>query len=114
MVATNHARRRPMDDVLQDIERELPAHAAHFTPDREWLWYCGPSLQDQPEDRAALKRLGFRFAPRGHAMPDGSQGSWGHCCERPLSLRRRSHIRHFNKDESTDAVNALRDLFSEL
>lgn len=58
--------------------------------DREWVWYCGPSLQGKPADRQVLKDLGFRFSPDGHMMPDGETlGSWGHSCQRSMFPKRR-------------------------
>lgn len=88
-------RARPVEDVMTDIQLQLPELAEHFYMDREWLWFCGPSLQGEHNKpkRELLKVFGFRFAPGGHLMPDGeTKGFWGHCCELPLARRRRPNV----------------------
>lgn len=100
-------RARPAEDVMADIQLQLPDLAEHMYMDRDWIWYCGPSLQGEENKpkREALKAIGFRFCPGGHDMGDGeTKGSWGHCCERPMGKRRRN-----NKpaaDEEQEAVAA--------
>ncbi len=54
--------------------------------ERAWLWYVGPSLQHEPDTRAKLKALGFRYARRGHKLPDGRMGSWANSCQAPTPL----------------------------
>ena len=39
--------------------------------------------------RRALSTIGFRFAKRGHVMPDKqTRGYWGHSCDRPTRTHR--------------------------
>lgn len=75
-----------MQGVVRELGREF---AAHIYMDRDWLWYVGPSLQHEPEDRTKLKNLGFRFAPSGHPMQIGEKviaSNWGHSCAHPVRL----------------------------
>jgi hypothetical protein len=77
---------------MADVQLHVPHLARHMFMDRDWIWYCGPTLQGAQnlETRGKLKGFGFRFSPGGHLMPDGqTKGHWGHCCEKPMGPRRR-------------------------
>ena len=76
-----------MEEVQEAIATRIPDLAEYLQSDREWLWYCGPSLAGEGNKpiREALKEIGFRFTPGGHLMPDGeTKGSWGHSCHHPI------------------------------
>lgn len=82
--------------TISEVMAQLGAKAPHLAEncyiDRDWVWYCGPSLQPKPDDRAILKELGFRWSKGGHQMPDGvTVGSWGHSCQKPMFPRRKQH-----------------------
>lgn len=78
-------RERYAPEVLMDLIKDrLPQIAEHFIRDRDWVWYCGPSLQKDEQTRAVLKELCFRWADKGHPIPDTDYvGSWGCSCLRP-------------------------------
>lgn len=80
------------EQVMQQVFKKTKGIVDHCYQDRDWIWYCGPSLQgDQNKPtREALKAIGFRFAPGGHMMQDGkTRGSWGHSCHKPTSTFKR-------------------------
>lgn len=79
---------RTVAEVLAEVDKKAPTLSPHLFIDREWIWYCGPSLQMFPKLRAALAEIGFRFSRKGHPMPDGQTGSWGHSCAKPTWPRR--------------------------
>lgn len=69
---------------LADTHSEL--HGAAEI-DRDWIW-LPVDLRDDPETRASIKEFGFRFAKRGHALPSGRVGTWGHACSHPIPFKR--------------------------
>ena len=96
---------RPMAEVLADVEKHLPALVAHCYVDRDWLWYCGPSLagDHNKATRETLSALGFRYAPKGHTMQDGETvGSWSHSCEAPRGRMFRKGSRNFSQHTNTN------------
>ncbi len=77
---------------MQQVYEEAPRLIEHMYVDRDWIWYCGPSLQGESNrsTREAIKEIGFRFSPGGHLMPDGvTRGTWGHSCQRPMFPKRK-------------------------
>ena len=107
---------RPMAEVLADVEKHLPALVAHCYVDRDWLWYCGPSLagDHNKATRETLSALGFRYAPKGHTMQDGATvGSWSHSCAEPRKrIFRRRNFHHTNNNQhdeqpAFDPIGAL-------
>lgn len=95
MVANNAKKparqRMTTEEVVAEVLRKCPSLVEHMFLDREWVWYCGPSLKNNAEVRTALSEIGFRFSPKGHLMPDGETiGSWGHSCLRPIFARRQN------------------------
>ena len=89
----------PAPQVQEMVEFVAPHLAVHLRPDGSWLWYCGPSLKEDPAARETLKNLGFRFAKAGHVMPDKQTRSfWGHSCDRPTRRRRRHRFTSAEKE----------------
>lgn len=97
---------------MADVEEQLPHLAEHMQQDREWLWYCGPSLQGEhnkeTREKLGTRGIGFRFAPGGHPMPDGGTGSWAHCCEHP-TRRQRKDKRPAGEEEEVVAASSAPD-----
>lgn len=104
---------------MASITQRAPALAEHIYEDRDWLWYCGPSLQKAPAVREMLKQLGFRFAPSGHRISleggDVVVGSWGNSCLRP-TFRKRSQPRHQAVTEAAtdDGCEDFVDIYREM
>lgn len=91
---------RDVDTVRDEIAAKSPQLHRHLVPERNWLWYTGPSLQG--EDNAALREIlkdaGFIWAKGGHELVDEEsgaafEGSWGHCCGHPQKFRRREKVK---------------------
>lgn len=77
-------------EIMERLGSKAPHLAENCYLDREWVWYCGPSLRENPADRAVLKEMGFRWSKAGHLMPDGKTvGTWGHSCQKPMFPRRK-------------------------
>jgi hypothetical protein len=109
--------RMDAQEVMDSIATQLPEILGHIHADGDWLWYTGPSLQSSPATRLVLKDIGFRFAPRGHVMPEGNGiGSWGHSCLRPTPRRRKGDRRAATADtpeaHAVDPTAALAALFA--
>jgi len=102
------------DEVMSEIAERLPSLLNYFYYDRDWLWYCGPSLKDDEASRTVLKTLGFRWAKRGHTMQDGvTIGTWSHSLQRPLPPRRFNKQRLVTKqDESSQDLSSILDSFN--
>src|SRR5258708_3185886 len=91
----------PMDEVCAALDEQWPD--LEYEADRAWIWITndiGPLHRkcscEECERRAAIRKsigregIGFSFAPNGHACPSGAMSYWGHRCERPTRLKRRS------------------------
>lgn len=77
--------------VLAAVATHAPHLSQHMEVERAWVWYAGPSLQHSPEDRAALKLIGFKFKSRGnsgHVLPSGKIGFWAHHGMKPLPTKK--------------------------
>lgn len=106
---------RPATEVMADVRKLTPKVAPHCYVDRDWIWYCGPSLQGEQNKptRETLCSLGFRFAPKGHVMQDGkTRGSWSHSCDHPLRRFNKGGktTPHIHADASLDQILAGCDL----
>lgn len=98
------------DAVMQQVYDKTKGIVDHCYLDRDWVWYCGPSLQGEANKptRESLKAIGFRFAPGGHVMQDGkTRGSWGHSCNRPIHGKRRGSAPTGRKSSTEDAIDSL-------
>lgn len=80
----------PFRMTQKDVLEAVMLHCASIHPyleiDREWIWYCGPSLQGEVNKptREAMKRIGFRYRFKGaRELPSGKVGTWAHHCMRP-------------------------------
>lgn len=98
-------------EVMKKVRDQLPGVLEHMYLDRQWIWYCGPSLQHNVQARTVLKNLGFRFAPKGHPMKIGDKiinSQWGNSCQHPTrSYKKPSQRRpHSNTECEIDAVLA--------
>lgn len=99
------------DAVMAEVEAKVPGLAIYIEADRDWLWYCGPSLAGSANKakREALKEIGFRFAKNGHETERGSLGSWGHACLHPIPFKRRRGVekRRGGEKEETSSIDDL-------
>jgi hypothetical protein len=111
--------RRPPDEVMAEVTARVPHLVEHMFADRDWIWYCGPSLQGEHNKatREELKQIGFRFSPKGHVMQDAeTRGSWSHSCTRPLPRWHGAANRkaHGKKEPDQPAAQDYAKLFAEL
>lgn len=120
MVALNphHRTRTPrsIEEVMDDVQARVPHLTNQMFLDRNWVWYCGPSLAgaENKATREALKEIGFRFSREGHLMPDGvTTGTWGHSCLKPKPMFPRRHASRRDAADD-DAENPLTTLFAGL
>ena len=85
----NQRQKRPASEVMAEVQVTVPRLVPFMFMDGSWIWYCGPSLKGDEASRKALSALGFRFAKRGHLMPDHkTRGWWSHSCDRPTRTHR--------------------------
>ncbi len=81
----------PMSEVQAWLAVNQPQ--LEVVRERDWLWIAS-SLQGDSHaaEREAIKTMfdgnGFRFAKKGHVLPDGRVSYWGHACEHPISFRK--------------------------
>ncbi len=81
----------PMSEVQAWLAVNQPQ--LEVVRERDWLW-CVTSLAgpEHAAEREAIKTMldgnGFRFAKKGHVLPDGRVSYWGHACDHPISFRK--------------------------
>jgi len=93
-------------EVMGQMARHTPTLTQHVYVDRDWLWYCGPSLagDGNKPTREALNLIGFRYSKRGHLMSDKKTvGKWGHSCTQP-TFRRRRGSKGYRRKQSAPAI----------
>jgi hypothetical protein len=74
-------------DVLAWLQTNHPTLHDQAEVERAWVW-LPVDLRKDPETRQAIKDFGFRFARRGHLLPSGKIGTWGHSCTHPMPFKR--------------------------
>lgn len=96
---------------MREVVRKLGLEFAKtIYLDRNWLWYCGESLQHHPEKRTILKSIGFRFAPAGHPMKIGDKvvtSHWGHSADHPTHRSKKKSKGHANTEASEAEVESV-------
>ena len=81
----------PQSDVLGWLAANYPQLHEVAEIERAWVWLPWDGRgEDNKPIREALKAFGFKFAFKGHQLPSGKRGTWGHCCTRPMPFRRHS------------------------
>lgn len=79
----------PMSEVMTWLNTTQPALHSDAHVDRDWVWITTDLRgDDNKERREAIKEFGFRFAMRGHDLPNGKTAFWGHSCNRPTRFKR--------------------------
>lgn len=76
--------------VLAWVKAELPQLDVEI--DRKWVWVTnnlsGPENKPVREKLKAEARerfgRGFKWAKKGHPLPSGKTGTWGHSCKAPI------------------------------
>lgn len=91
----------PTNEVLAWLAKNHPDLIDHAEIDRSWTWLA-VDLRTKPEVRESLKQYGFVFAKRGHKMPSGSTGWWGHSCDAPMPFKRRDRDSKPKRKERTE------------
>jgi hypothetical protein len=82
----------PMTEVLAWLQANHPALHAAATIERDWLWLCCDLRGDHNKAvRDSIGEYGFRFAKRGHSLPDGQVSYWSHSCLKPIPFKRRGN-----------------------
>lgn len=107
------ARMRSSEEVILELEQAAPHVTAHLAADRNWLWYIGPSLKNDPGTREVMKDAGFIWAPDGHNLLTGEVGTWGHCCGHPVKFMRRGRPEKGGEKRETKTETAA-DPFAAL
>ena len=72
----------PQTEVLARVAEAAPH--LELVAERAWLW-CASDVRGDSNAAArdVLKSIGFRFAKKGHALPDGRIAYWAHSCDAP-------------------------------
>jgi hypothetical protein len=82
----------PMTEVLAWLNANHPTLHTAAVAERDWLWLCCDLRGDHNKAvRDSIGEYGFRFAKRGHTLPDGQVSYWSHSCLRPIPFKRRDH-----------------------
>lgn len=93
--------KRSMDEVMDWLAKNYPQLDAEI--DRSWVWITADLRGEQNREiREDLKDFGFRFAKRGHALPSGDMGTWGHSCQRPIRFSGSKSPKPKNENEGED------------
>jgi hypothetical protein len=96
--------------VLAAVAAYSPALASTMKVDRNWVWYCGPSLMDNPTARLKLQEFGFRFAKKAHAFADGTtddRARWFHPCGGFVARPKHSHRGRCKVASATEQLAAF-------
>lgn len=81
----------PQSEVLAWLHEHHPQLHADAELERDWCWLSTDLRGDHNKaTREAIKQFGFRFAKRGHPLPSGKEGRWGHSCTKPIPFHRKS------------------------
>jgi len=75
----------PQETVFSWVKEHHPN--LYVEIDRHWVWISA-DLRNDKVTRQALKDYGFRYAMRGHKLPSGKYGNWGHHCQHPVWRKR--------------------------
>lgn len=79
----------PVPEVLAWLQANHPALHESAVIDRAWTWLVFDLRGDHNKPaRESLKEFGFRFAKKGHALPDGRIAYWAHSGMKPLPFRK--------------------------
>lgn len=79
-----------MSEVLAWLQTNHPELHAAAEVERDWLWLCSDLRGDHNKTtRDSLCEFGFRFAKRGHELPNGQVSFWSHSCTKPIPFKRR-------------------------
>ena len=91
----------PMTEVLAWLHANHPTLHAAATVERDWLWLCCDLRGDHNKAvRDSISEYGFRFAKRGHTLPNGFVSFWSHSCTKPIPFKRRG--KSANKPTATN------------
>ncbi len=103
----------PQSEVLGWLAANWPDLHEVAETERAWVWLPVDLRGDHNKaKREALKEFGFRFAFRGHPLPSGKNGTWGHCCMRPMPFKRKgqrkepNHTNHNQQASEPDPIEA--------
>ena len=77
-------------EVLAWLHASHPTLHAAAVIERDWLWLCCDLRGDHNKAvRDSIGEYGFRFAKRGHTLPNGQVSFWSHSCKKPIPFKRR-------------------------
>jgi hypothetical protein len=80
----------PQTEVLEWLQTHHPDLHHKAEVERSWVWLSIDLRGEQNKaKREAIKEYGFRFAKRGHPLPSGQNGTWAHCCTKPMPFKRK-------------------------
>lgn len=102
----------PQSDILAWLSETQPQ--LHPVTERAWVWITDDLRGDQNKPaREAIKAKGFRFAKKGHTLPDGTVAFWAHSAEAPRRFIKKgskpaSATTSEKSEEQTNAWDAVR------
>ena len=100
---------KPVPQVLAELDAQFPALAQNAELDRNWVWLAVDLRGDHNKAiREAIGRqgIGFQFAPRGHALPSGKNGTWAHHAAHPIRFIHKGKSKTHNGAPSAAAVES--------
>ena len=98
----------PMTEVLAWLQANHPALHAAATVERDWLWLvCDLRGDHNKTVRDSIVEYGFRFAKRGHTLPDGRVSFWSHSCLKPIPFKRRANSGNKPTETKTPSDGAV-------
>ena len=103
---------KPVPQVLAELDAQFPALAQNAELDRNWVWLAVDLRGDHNKAiREAIGRqgIGFQFAPRGHALPSGKNGTWAHHAAHPVRFKFKGKAKPAGSEESPEPVAEFSD-----
>jgi hypothetical protein len=81
--------RIPQTSVLGWLQTNHPELHKVAEIERAWIWL--PTGKERLSEAVfkSITTFGFVLSRKGHLLPSGSLGVFGHSCERPIPFRRR-------------------------
>jgi len=107
----------PQATVLAWLAEHQPQLEA--VVEREWVWIASNLKgEEHVAEREAIKSMldghGFKFAKRGHQLPDGRMAFWAHACACPTRFHRNTPATAEQGSHSSDWAQARKEALAFL
>ena len=113
-----NSKRKTQTEVLDYLAEHFPALHKAAEVDRDWVWLVvdlSGEVNKTIREAIGKKGLGFRFAKRGHVLENGTVGTWGHSCQRPMPFKRRGDGKWERKSKEPETTgDESQDLETEI